>query len=69
MLDTTGTGFVDVYPYGTTAPSVSNVNWKAGQSVTNLVMVPVKSGKIVITNHSSGTVNLYGDLLGEFFND
>ena len=69
VLDTTGTGFVDVYPYGTTAPSVSNVNWKAGQSVTNLVMVPVKSGKIVITNHSSGTVNLYGDLLGEFFND
>ena len=69
VLDPTGTGYLNVYPYGTTAPLVSNINWTKGESVTNLVLVPTKSGKIVITNHSTGTVNLYGDLLGEFFND
>ncbi|MEY9963086.1 hypothetical protein ABIA33_001112 [Streptacidiphilus sp. MAP12-16] len=64
VLDTKGTGYLAVYPYGTTPPFVSNANWTTGQSVSNLVLVPAKTGKLVITNHSTGTIDLLGDLEG-----
>lgn len=67
VLNTTGTGYLTVYPYGSAMPNASNANWTKGQSVTNLVTVPARDGKIVITNRSNGTIDLYGDLDGEFF--
>ncbi|MEZ0065884.1 hypothetical protein ABIA32_001893 [Streptacidiphilus sp. MAP12-20] len=45
-------------------PVVIEVNWTAGQSVSNLVLVPARSGKVVITNHSGGSVDLLGDFEG-----
>ncbi|MEV4944985.1 FlgD immunoglobulin-like domain containing protein [Streptomyces sp. NPDC053755] len=59
---TAGT-FVSVYPYGTTRTSASNLNITAGQTVPNLVVVPVKDGKVTFYNRN-GSVDLIADVAG-----
>lgn len=55
-----------VYPGGTTAPGVSNLNYKPGQVISNLVVARVGSdGTVHFTNHS-GTVQVIADLAGYF---
>ncbi|MER8046105.1 hypothetical protein [Streptomyces sp. NPDC094032] len=61
----TATGFVSVYPYGTPRTAASNLNFVAGQTVPNLVVVPVKDGKVTFYNHS-GTVDLIADMAGYY---
>ncbi|MER8046106.1 FlgD immunoglobulin-like domain containing protein [Streptomyces sp. NPDC094032] len=61
----TATGFVSVYPYGTARTAASNLNFVAGQTVPNLVVVPVKDGKVTFYNHS-GTVDLLADMAGYY---
>ncbi|GAA3391702.1 FlgD immunoglobulin-like domain containing protein [Streptomyces roseoviridis] len=61
----TSATYVSVYPYGTTRPGVSNLNVVAGQTVPNLVVVPVKDGKVTFYNHG-GTVDLLADVAGYF---
>ncbi|MEU6932351.1 hypothetical protein AB0A05_24710 [Streptomyces sp. NPDC046374] len=61
----TATGFVSVYPYGTTRTAASNLNFVAGQTVPNLVVVPVKDGRVTFYNHS-GTVDLIADIAGYY---
>ncbi|MET9439050.1 hypothetical protein [Streptomyces sp. NPDC006551] len=61
----TAGGFVSVYPYGTQRTSASNLNFVAGQTVPNLVIVPVKDGKITFYNRA-GTVDLIADVAGYF---
>ncbi|MFF5976846.1 hypothetical protein ACFY7C_35620 [Streptomyces sp. NPDC012769] len=61
----TATSYVSVYPYGTARPPVSNLNFTAGQSVPNLVIVPVKDGKITFYNHA-GSVDLLADIAGYY---
>ncbi|WP_329421450.1 hypothetical protein [Streptomyces sp. NBC_01268] len=61
----TATGFVSVYPYGTTRTAASNLNFTAGQTVPNLVVVPVKEGKVTFYNHA-GTVDLIADIAGYY---
>ncbi|MDN3496151.1 hypothetical protein QL996_09450 [Planococcus sp. APC 4015] len=63
----TAGGFVTVYPSGTTQPTASNLNFRGGQSVPNLVTVKVGTdGKINLTNNSSGSVNLIADVAGYY---
>ncbi|GAA2796093.1 FlgD immunoglobulin-like domain containing protein [Streptomyces showdoensis] len=61
----TAGGFVSVYPYGTTRTAASNLNFTAGQTIPNLVVVPVKEGKVTFYNHS-GTVDLLADIAGYY---
>ncbi|MEV7278197.1 hypothetical protein [Streptomyces sp. NPDC093111] len=61
----TADGFVSVYPYGTTRTAASNLNFVAGQTVPNLVVVPVREGKVTFYNHS-GTVDLIADIAGYY---
>ncbi|MEV4947617.1 hypothetical protein [Streptomyces sp. NPDC053755] len=61
----TASGFVSVYPYGTTRTSASNLNFTAGQTIPNLVIVPVKDGKVTFYNHA-GTVDLIADVAGYY---
>lgn len=61
---TTG-GFLTVWPDGTTLPNASNLNWKAGQTVANLVTVPVVNGKIDF-RPNSGSVHVIADLFGYY---
>ncbi|CAH0327632.1 hypothetical protein SRABI128_06299 [Microbacterium sp. Bi128] len=60
-------GYITAYPSGSTRPDASNLNFSAGQTVPNLVSVPVGSdGKVTLFNRSSGSSHLIADLAGYF---
>ncbi|MGC9501209.1 peptidoglycan recognition protein family protein [Streptomyces sp. WG7] len=61
----TSSSYVSVYPDGTTRTSASNLNFTAGQTIPNLVVVPVVNGKVNFYNHA-GTVDLIADITGYF---
>ena len=49
-------GFLTVYPSGTTRPTASNLNFTAGQTIPNLVIVKLgATGKVTLINNSAGT--------------
>ncbi|WP_329497480.1 hypothetical protein [Kitasatospora herbaricolor] len=54
-----------VYPHGVERPGVSNLNFTAGQTVSNLVVVPVVDGRVAISNNW-GDVDVIADLNGWF---
>ncbi|MEV0217453.1 right-handed parallel beta-helix repeat-containing protein [Micromonospora sp. NPDC050695] len=62
----TTAGVLTVYPNGTPVPMASNLNFVAGQTIPNLVTVPVVGGKVAIRNVSSGTTHVVADLAGYF---
>ncbi|MBM0275801.1 right-handed parallel beta-helix repeat-containing protein [Micromonospora tarensis] len=62
----TAAGVLKVFPGGSLVPVASNLNFVAGQTIPNLVMVPVVGGKVNIYNQSSGTVHVIADLAGYF---
>ncbi|MCY0946551.1 N-acetylmuramoyl-L-alanine amidase [Streptomyces antarcticus] len=57
--------FVSVFPSGTTRPTASNLNVTAGQTIPNLVIVPVVDGKVSFYNRA-GRVDLIADITGYF---
>ncbi|MFD7978554.1 FlgD immunoglobulin-like domain containing protein [Streptomyces sp. NPDC059071] len=61
----TASSFVSVYPYGTQRTAASNLNVVAGQTVANLVVVPVRDGKVTLYNHA-GSIDLLADVAGYF---
>ncbi|MGX6742060.1 Tat pathway signal protein [Streptomyces xantholiticus] len=61
----TATSYISVYPNGTTRTSASNLNVVQGQTVPNLVVVPVVNGKVSFYNNA-GSVNLIADVAGYF---
>jgi hypothetical protein len=58
-------GVLTVYP-ADPRPLASNLNWSNGQTVPNLVIVPVVKGTVKIFNNSPGTVHVVADLNGYF---
>jgi hypothetical protein len=66
VTDTHSAGFVEVYPYGQAAPNSSNLNFTAGQTVANLVTVPVVDDKVVILANSGTAVSLIADISGYY---
>ncbi|MFJ9808284.1 peptidoglycan recognition protein [Streptomyces sp. NPDC101158] len=64
----TSGSFVSVYPHGTTRTSASNLNFTAGQTIPNLVIVPVVDGKVSFYN-KFGAVDLLADITGYFTSD
>ncbi|MFJ6780936.1 hypothetical protein [Streptomyces yangpuensis] len=58
-------GHLIVYPHGAGRPNVSNLNFTAGQTVSNLVVVPVVDGRVTFFNNS-GDVDVIADLNGYF---
>lgn len=62
----TSSSFLTVYPGGSSLPTASNVNFNAGQTVANMVIVPVGSdGRISLFN-SAGFSHVLVDVLGWF---
>ncbi|MEV4559843.1 right-handed parallel beta-helix repeat-containing protein [Kitasatospora sp. NPDC049285] len=68
VTEPTGTGFLTVYPDGRSLPNASNLNFTPGQTVPNLVTVPVEGGGIRFHNTGSGTVHVIADLAGYYSN-
>ncbi|MFF3193409.1 N-acetylmuramoyl-L-alanine amidase [Streptomyces misionensis] len=62
----TTTSYVTVYPDGVPRPTpASSLNFTAGETIPNLVVVPVTNGKVDLYNHA-GNVDLIADLAGYF---
>ncbi|MFR9780928.1 NosD domain-containing protein [Micromonospora sp. MS34] len=59
-------GVLKVFPYGTPVPTASNLNFVTGQTIPNLVIVPVTDLKLSIHNQSSGSTHVVADLAGYF---
>jgi FtsP/CotA-like multicopper oxidase with cupredoxin domain len=55
-----------VYPGGQPRPTTSNLNFVAGQTIANMVLVPLGPGNKVTFYNSVGTVNVIADVLGTF---
>ena len=64
VTNTAGSGYLTVYPGGA-KPVASTLNHAAGQTVPNLVVVPVQAGgTITVFNGSGGTVDVLADVSG-----
>nr|WP_107486768.1 right-handed parallel beta-helix repeat-containing protein [Streptomyces sp. TLI_235] len=60
-------GFLTVYPHGQERPTASNLNWTTGQTVANLVTVPVVDGKVTFfAGGGGGSVDVVADLAGYY---
>ncbi len=60
-------GYLTVFPSDTSAPVASNINFAAGQTIPNEVIVPIGAdGQIVLDNQSVGTTNVVADVAGYF---
>jgi len=63
----TASGWVVAYPDGTTRPAEgSNLNFSKGETIPNLVTVPVGAGGKVDLYNSAGSVNLVADVQGYY---
>lgn len=60
------TGYLRVYPDSPTVPGTSSLNFSAGETMANLVIVPLTNDIADIYNSSPGTVQVIGDLTGYF---
>ncbi|HZP52441.1 PKD domain-containing protein [Actinocrinis sp.] len=60
-------GYLTVYPDGTARPVASNLDFSAGQTIANQVVVPVGAdGKIDFYNGSGGTTDVIADMVALF---
>ncbi|WP_374775050.1 hypothetical protein OG756_21205 [Streptomyces sp. NBC_01310] len=67
VTNTTGAGHITAFPEGTERPTTSNVNFEAGESVPNLMIVPVgKNGYVELANRGADAVDLIADVTGYF---
>jgi hypothetical protein len=63
---TSSAGFFTVFPAGGTLPNASNLNWTAGATVPNRVIVPVGAGGQVSVYNGLGNADLIIDVNGYF---
>ncbi|MGW4647610.1 trypsin-like serine protease [Kitasatospora sp. NPDC004289] len=60
-------GNLTVFPAGATRPATSNLNYSAGQTIANQVIVPVgANGKVSVYSQSGGTTDLIVDFVGDY---
>lgn len=63
----TGSGYLTAHADGTARPTASNLNFRRGLTVANLVVVPVApNGKVALYNGSSGSTHLVADVAGYY---
>jgi hypothetical protein len=64
---TTASGYLTVFPDGAARPDASNLNFTAGQTVANMVIVPVGvDGKIRLFNGAGSKVDIVADVAGYY---
>ncbi|MGP3687033.1 PKD domain-containing protein [Streptomyces sp. IBSNAI002] len=67
VTNTTAYGHIAVQPGKEyVEPTTSNVNYVPGQTVPNLVIVPVHEGYVHLVNNGAGSVDLIADVTGYF---
>ena len=65
---TAASSFLRVYPTGAALPNVSNLNFKAGQTVPNQVTVKLGTGGKVNLYNNTGTTHVLFDVAGWYTN-
>jgi hypothetical protein len=67
VTNTTTQGFMTVWPTGAMEPNASNLNWVAGQTVPNLVVVQVSAGgQVSLANAGAGSIDVVADVVGYY---
>ena len=66
VTNTTAVSFLTAWPSGATRPTASNLNWMAGQTVPNRVIVPVGTGGKVSLYNRFGSADVIVDVSGYF---
>jgi len=66
VTNTTARSVLTVWPTGVARPTTSNLNWVAGQTVPNRVIVQVGSGGKISVYNSSGATDVIVDVSGYF---
>ncbi|MFE9636454.1 hypothetical protein [Streptomyces sp. NPDC006463] len=70
VTDPKSDGHLTAWPSGTTRPDSSNLNWTAGRTVANQVVVPVgEDGRVNLRNAGWGTAHLIADVFGYYSAD
>jgi hypothetical protein len=64
--DTTASSYVTVYPDDQTQPTASNLNFTAGETIPNLVVVGLGPDGILDFYNNAGSTDLVADLFGYF---
>lgn len=62
--NTTAWGFLSAWPAGAAQPEASNLNFLAGQSVPNLVMLKLGAGGSLSISNGPGSANVLLDVMG-----
>jgi outer membrane protein assembly factor BamB len=66
VTEPTATSFLTAWPAGVARPLASNLNFVAGQTVPNLVLVKVGAGGRINLYNSAGTAHVIADVEGWF---
>ena len=64
VTNTTAPSFLTVFPTGVSKPLASNLNWVAGQTIANLVEVPLGLAGQVTVYNGAGRVDVLFDVAG-----
>ncbi len=64
VTGTTSGGYLTVWPTGGPQPTASDLNWAAGKTVPNLVIVKIGSSGQVSFFNSAGSTNVIADVVG-----
>ncbi|MFC1439434.1 S53 family peptidase [Streptacidiphilus sp. N1-10] len=68
VTGTTSSGYLTAWGDGTTRPKTSNLNWVKGQTIANLVTVPV-SGDGGVDFYTTGPTQVIADVQGYYTDD
>jgi hypothetical protein len=68
VTNTTGASYLTVWPDGTAQPNASDLNWVAGETVPNLVVVELGSDGAVDIYNYSGSTDVIVDVEGYYLN-
>ena len=66
VTNTRSSGYLTAFPQGAAVPTASNLNWSAGETIPNVVTLPVINGKAVFANGSAGSTDVVVDVLGYY---
>ncbi|EQD58142.1 hypothetical protein B2A_04498, partial [mine drainage metagenome] len=64
--NTTAASYLTLYPAGVPQPLASNLNWLTGQTVSNLVVVPLGTGGAINIYNYLGSTAVVVDLEGYY---
>jgi len=62
VTNTTASSYLTVYPTGVALPTASNLNWVAGETMPNLVHVPLGTGGQVTVFNFAGSADVIFDV-------